>query len=488
MRPHVVADDQSMEKNGVAKAGKQSQPGLSPGKTAFLKDPQTVARLHRRHDQTMQIKLLGQLSAAQAQKHDFLVEPINGDKQTLLLAQQAWLQLKTAKYRAPDRYLKCLPEFMRSNPWRDFQTGAALTSPDARRAFTEAQPMFRSNLLKGEWYVGLETGKEKEFLAFAENNPVFKHHFQLYFDGKIKALEQASIDVGLKPEQHIELIDAARKHNRETGATSAYFHPYEAERPGGNGVAVDGAHADAYIITPEKLLALVPFGFDTALAFNDYVDVHTANIEDFVTADSGNRKKSDAAEQKRFSPQASRDQCGTMVLAYVKELLKDDAKQLKDYTLTATRSGDLDQDGYEEGATRFFLPSPHVLRYSQSGLYIDILRAMVESKRPAVTVRHGTDSYEVKTLQSLADDGMSLESGEGKPMSADDLNQFRQRWINVLDTCTAPKRDMMVLAVPDPKASAGNSKGENATSANKQINVSLDYRHLKYLGKLDQEL
>ena len=127
-------------------------------------------------------------------------------------------------------------------------------------------------------------------------------------------------------------------------------------------------------------------------------------------------------------PQAERLECGTLGMMYLKELLKDDAKQLHEFTLQI-RFSSAEQQYF------FFLPSPQVLRYSQSTRFNKVIAAMLEDE-VSVEVTHGAERYEVYTVRTLLE--VSLRDAQVKNVPDQvrhlegvltDLPRFRDKWL-----------------------------------------------------------
>ncbi len=109
---------------------------------------------------------------------------------------------------------------------------------------------------------------------------------------------------------------------------------------------------------------------------------------------------------KLLQPQVDLVSCGTLGLMYLKELLKNDAHQLNMHTLKLT----LIQE--ENELVKLFIPSPHVLRYSQSSFYNSLLLAMIKNDKES-TIKYKNIKYRVKPLKQVLEDSLQLARKNG---------------------------------------------------------------------------
>jgi hypothetical protein len=139
-------------------------------------------------------------------------------------------------------------------------------------------------------------------------------------------------------------------------------------------------------------------------------------------------------EGRQVSPQAGSIGCGTLGLSYLKQYLKDDAKQLNEGSLLV----DVQLDGE---AVNFHLPSAQVLKYSQSDLYAKLMRAIVAGEEPTAKVHHNGDEHEVRTLQGLIEAGATIGRPDGGAM-AGGLDAFRAAWLAQCDASDQQRAQM----------------------------------------------
>jgi len=126
-------------------------------------------------------------------------------------------------------------------------------------------------------------------------------------------------------------------------------------------------------------------------------------------------------------PQATDQGCGALGLLYLKELLKNNAEQLHEDTLSFPYylpNGELKY---------YFFPSPQVLRYSQSGLYNEILKAMI-SDQPVLSYKGSI--YLITTLREMLERSI-IEAQKKSDKTVvqensnllDKLTAFQKQWL-----------------------------------------------------------
>ncbi len=142
-------------------------------------------------------------------------------------------------------------------------------------------------------------------------------------------------------------------------------------------------------------------------------------------------------------PQAGRFECGTLSFLYLKELLKENAKQLTQESFL------LDYYDRSDNPKRFFFPSPEVLRYSQSSLYNKFLVAMLMHDEAEVEVAHAGETYSVKTIKKMIDRSMVIARVNGNnnlivrhKVFLASLPAFRAKWLAAYEASNQ-KRELM---------------------------------------------
>jgi len=121
-------------------------------------------------------------------------------------------------------------------------------------------------------------------------------------------------------------------------------------------------------------------------------------------------------------------ECGTMGLSYLKELLKESAKQFKEFCMSLPY--------YDPWGTLkyFFFPSPQVLRYSQSSLFNKALLAALEPTDKDIEITHKNNIYKIKTFQNMLNETINhayvkVTDSQQATHLLQILPEFRKRWI-----------------------------------------------------------
>lgn len=226
---------------------------------------------------------------------------------------------------------------------------------------------------------------------------LLQKEFQADFKKRFDVASQA----GLSKDEAIEEIrEFAGKQNPD--ALAGYLYT--------SGVSKGKQHVETLLLDGQDVINLIPFNTygDKKIARSDLTGLYTSDIANLVALEFKDRKSS-----LQFCPQATEKECASLGLAYLKEYGKNQAEQLRKYTLKLSFESE-----------RFLLPSPQVLRYSQSELYTKLVRAMVEGTDETLIVEHKGKKYKVLTLN-----GILARKGKIDSSGPVDLEEFRSRWL-----------------------------------------------------------
>ena len=149
----------------------------------------------------------------------------------------------------------------------------------------------------------------------------------------------------------------------------------------------------------------------------------------------------DQREVNMPAPQAGRYECGTLGLLYLKELLKNDAEQIKEYSLLIPHYNRL------TGLEYWFFPSPQPLRYSQSSFYNKILRVALLPIDDYVDIKHKGATYTIRTLQSILKETIQETHSWSKARAEckkalDALPEFSERWLKEFEKSSFKRNSM----------------------------------------------
>jgi hypothetical protein len=164
-------------------------------------------------------------------------------------------------------------------------------------------------------------------------------------------------------------IQATLKANEAIGYLFTNNHTFEDD------------HFEALIITKDALISPINFFIDTSRSLQ-----HSNNF---------------SVPFSWSYPQATTTECGTLTLLYLKEILKNNHQQLKESCLIYPY-----YDTNNAVLKFAFIPSPHVLRYSQAGLFNDIIAKMMESSTKAILTTKANKKINLKTIQKILSDSM----------------------------------------------------------------------------------
>jgi len=191
-----------------------------------------------------------------------------------------------------------------------------------------------------------------------------------------------------------------------------------------------GIHFEVLIITPERFIKPLSW-----YAIDKSRPQATINANDPHTAYFALDKIIEDGDIPVF--QGSDHGCGTFCFLNVKEYLKENAAQLKHYTLQFpfyTKEGKLQW---------FFYPSPHVLRYGESSFFNKIVKTILTDSDDAITlerkigIQSKTTSTKVQTIQCLLKESIKKASENGDIVTAEynykileNLESFRKKWMD----------------------------------------------------------
>src|SRR3990167_2697699 len=241
--------------------------------------------------------------------------------------------------------------------------------------------------------------------AEIENNQNCAEIFKKYIEDYNNLLIEGIQDVSLTPEEcEIEVKEIQKTLPEDTQVGYLFTSNH----------SVNAGHVEAAIVSSDKIIKP-----------NNWGEQRHGNIEW-----DGVYQTQDAvfgADGYKPRAQAGTQECGTLSILYLKELLKNQAQQLHQYCLSFNCSATY-------GST-FFFPSPQVLRYSQSGLYNKCIIAMLDDQSEQsepVVVKHKGKSVRVTTLKTILTDSLKLHPENQELL--DNLSSFKKQWLKCINT------------------------------------------------------
>ncbi len=217
---------------------------------------------------------------------------------------------------------------------------------------------------------------------------------------------------GLNAHQGAQELQALAAHPR--GKAHGYMFPTQMANRLGQG------HAETFVVSSAgKIINIIP-----------YPPQGAPQVAGQYSADIGALM----LDGRQLSVQEGPVGCGTLGMSYLKQYLKDDAKQLNECSLLV----DFQHHGK---TTHFHLPSAQVLKYSQSDLYAKVIRATVAGDQPVATVHHNGKVHEVRTLKGLMDAGAKIGRPDGGAL-AGSLEAFRAAWLAQCDASDMRRAQM----------------------------------------------
>ncbi|WED44072.1 hypothetical protein [Legionella cardiaca] len=210
------------------------------------------------------------------------------------------------------------------------------------------------------------------------------------------------------------------------------------------------AHFEVLLISRNRVIKPVHWHLheDNILDEVHLPDMFHTDLSPFVSFEFNQASSEELHDDpiKRVQPQADLDSCGILGLLYFKELLKANAEQLNEFSLNIPLYVDADN---RVKKNCLFFPSPQVLRYSQSKLYNQIIKAMLEGTQDVVSIRYKNITYKVKTLESIlrysiqsSREKADVETAKHNEELLANLPSFRQRWLEEYKNAAAKRQRM----------------------------------------------
>lgn len=372
--------------------GSRGRIGLSPEKQAFLKEVAAYGSARDyciRKGKKMKISELRALAKVYSKKLStplYLVGDVLKDE--LAIFRDKWMSEQrkelAALERHPDRYFALLSRY-----WDDVKYQRTLVGnyfgTDAIQ-FEESHPDLREHVSRNdELRRRLDGRLEEEKSALPVKAGV------LAFDARGALAE-------------LKKLSEARK-------LAGYFYAK---------VLDEETHVDSYLITSNgKIVSTIPYSSMGPWS----PDMYLSDPGVFL-------------RRRKFNPQAGHLECASLGLSYFNAYLKNGRHGIERQTL-------LIAGRYDGRDFKFHLPSPQVLRYSQSSVYLKLIRAMVQGRGELESVRHRGAEYRVPTVMALKRSGAEVKRACGdEELSEAEIAAFAADWVASAEIEFKKRNDM----------------------------------------------
>lgn len=247
------------------------------------------------------------------------------------------------------------------------------------------------------------------------------------------------------------------------------------------------AHFEVLLIKRDQILKPVHWFLHESNIFDsvDFNNMFVTDLSPFITFEYNESVETLSEDpMKRLQPQVDTDSCGVLGLLYLKELLKNNSKQLEQFSFTVPVYSVNAQENSEEinHKNLLFFPSPHVLRYSQSRLYNNILLAMMQSTNDEEVIQYKNISYKVKTLHCILKESITIARQNGDPEVTQleklwvNLPDFREKWLKAYQEVARERQEMQGKSNNLFLAYKGNCMKEIVNNANKSTSYGVSSR------------
>ncbi|KTC84462.1 hypothetical protein [Legionella brunensis] len=232
----------------------------------------------------------------------------------------------------------------------------------------------------------------------------------------VEDLNNRKQKICLTKEQSLEEIKRIQKNLGEDESVIYFFT---------NNVRTGPAHFEFVQIKKNEIIKPIHWFLHSSniIGKNDLNNIFIPDISDFIKP---------YIKPQYLQPQVDEVSCGTLGILYLKELLKNNCRQLNDFTLSLPI---YKIHNREVSQGNLFFPSPHVLRYSQSSFYNDVILAMVKHDHET-TIKFKDANYKIKPLKVILEDSIKLAKADGNmALVAENqrilknLPAFREKWL-----------------------------------------------------------
>ncbi len=188
-------------------------------------------------------------------------------------------------------------------------------------------------------------------------------------------------------------------------------------------------HFDVLILTRDKIIRPIQWNGRLFLSLPYFgLDEHL-EVCDLEQEEKNSKKFPE-------TPQKTQRICATLGLLHLKELLKNNAQQLKEFTLCFQYYPTWqDEEDEPRELCQFFFPSPQPLRYSEVNSYNKILVEILMNTEAAEKVAVKGTSFWVRSLHKILIDSIDIAKALGdQHILADNqkllaaLPEFRKKW------------------------------------------------------------
>ena len=220
----------------------------------------------------------------------------------------------------------------------------------------------------------------------------------------------------------------------------------------------DRTHLSMVIISKDKVIKPINFTVESTyeLSEEDFPGIYTTTLDlsDLSPLDKSACQflKHDRNPHGWIIPQLGNEECGTLGMLYLKELLKDNARQLKQFTLAFSCYMANPADESKPYKTNYFIPSPQVLRYSQSNLYNLVIYNLLMCDDDQATFIYERKTMKLMSLRKMLQDSILIAQKISDTIIVsqnqkilDELPAFRKNWLEEYQLSMQKRDSMNVL-------------------------------------------
>lgn len=350
---------------------------------------------------------------------------LSAEDQAILQELKDEIQVKINVYNSNKKYITYFkdfwtePGYFLSGKKEAFHIGSTYSS-----SFMDEYNYILSNitfLLNSEKLIKSEIRATdiRQLKAFIIRSPQLKEKIDSYISRCINVLEQDRDNLWIDSNACIKEIKSIQENLQADEMVGYVFTQKN---------IIKATHFEVFLIKKNAIIKPLHWGDG---ACSD--DLHKKLLEEKFTLYVSSVDDIALDESKSSvvtCPQADRRSCATLGMLYLKELLKDNAKQSQ---LSLCFSYNRIVGDYFR-KTDIFVPSPQVLRYSQSELYNEIVAAAMTDSIDDIAVDHHRTPCSVTTFKkllnnSIDDTHLSVEAKKHNQSILENYHEFSKAWL-----------------------------------------------------------
>lgn len=203
-------------------------------------------------------------------------------------------------------------------------------------------------------------------------------------------------------------------------------------------IANDAEHVDHYLISKGRVIIPLVYDSQPYFGIDAYSDLLSGCGHLYM------RSNGLPVSCPGFPQATGTNVCGTVAFLYLKELLKNEAQQLNEYSLCFSCYF------ANDNKLNCYFPAPQILRYSQSRVYVEIAKLMMQSDEPEERfVLKGDSEVVITPLKELLRQSIqyAVTNGDHRTIGENTeilnrLDELRVKWLRAYEDAMKSRHAM----------------------------------------------